>query len=142
MSEEIRISEFNELQFKMMRVHTLQHQINELWINPLSPNLTFGDYNFNLIISNLESLYAEVYAKCSNDEIETTDKLFANIERKIHETPPYESNCHPTSKKTSLNKESWFSIKNDIRKLNFHIRKLLDNHGFSPDKDDDDTLGL
>lgn len=141
MSEEIRLSEFNELQFKMIRIHKLQDQINELWINALAPNLSFGDYNFNLIIRNLESLYSEVHAKCGDEEREKADKMFEELDDKIIDAPPFESKNHPTSRKASLSEENWKAIKKGIREINFYIRELLDNHGYSPDKDDD-TRGL
>jgi len=139
--EDVRISEFNELQFKMLRVHKLQDQINELSINPLSPNLSFGDYNYNLIISILESLYSEVHAKCDKEEQERARKKFEEIDNLIENNSPYEKGNHPTSKKSILNKENWKKIKKEIKELNLYTRTLLDKHGFSPDKDLD-LLGL
>jgi len=136
MSEDIRISEFNELQFKMIRVHKLQDQINELWNCPLMMNFNFGSYNYESIFSNLQSLYAEVYAKCTPDEIKEYNGLEEEIEKLIEDEPPFEFGNHPTSKKASLNKDNWKEINKKLSDLRKLIKRLLDNHGYSPDKDD------
>jgi len=138
--EDIRISEFNELQFKMIRIHKLQDQINELWINPLSPNFSFGDYNYNLIIAILEDLYSEVHAKCSKEEQDKIKEDFENIEDTIEKNPPYVKGNHPTSKRASLDMPNWKELKRELKRINLYIRTLLDNHGYSPDKSWDDGL--
>ena len=135
--EGIRISEFNELQFKMIRIHKLQDQINELWINPLAPNLAFGDYNYQLIISILENLYSEVHAKCKEEEQIKINKSFEDIEKLIEDSPIFESGNHPLSKKLVLSIDNWKEIRKEIKALLLYIKVLLDNHGFSPDKDSD-----
>jgi len=141
MTDDIRISEFNELQFKMLRVHKLQDQINELFINPLNLNIMFNDYNYSLIVSILFSLYSEVDSKCTPDEKKEGTKKFLEIEELIMENPPYEKGNHPISKVMTINRENWNPIKIKLRELNLFVRNLLDNHGFNPDKDSE-LMGL
>lgn len=138
--EEIRISEFNELQFKMIRIHKLQDQINELWLNPLQPSLAFGDYNYKLLISILENLYSEVHPKCDEKEQEKVKGIFDSINELAENEPPFEKQ-HPMAKNVTLDRKKWLTLKVKLKELNLYIRTLLDNHGFSPDKDLD-LMGL
>lgn len=134
MDDNIRVSEFNELQFKMIRIHKLQDQINILWVNPTMMNFGFGTYNYESIYANLQMLYGEVYAKCTPDEIESYENIKNRIDELIENNPPYEIKNHPTGKKPNFNKDNWKEINNELHKLYLLIRKLLDAHGYSPDK--------
>jgi len=132
--ENLRLSEFNELQFKMIRIHKLQEQINDLWVNPLAANFAFGEYNYRLLISILQSLYSEVHPKCEEKEKEDIQIMMDEIEDYLEENEPYSSSNHPTSKKLQLDIDNWKELKKRIIKLNLKVRELLDAHGFVPDK--------
>jgi len=134
MPEDIRISEFNELQFKMIRIHKLQDQINELFVNPLSPNLAFGDYNYNLLVSIIRNLYAEVHSKCTDEEREEINNLLEDIDNLMEDEPPYQQSNHPTGRKAILDNDNWKKLRKKIHTLNLKVRGLLDAHGYNPDK--------
>lgn len=136
MSEDIKISEFNELQFKMIRIHKIQDQINELWNNPLIMNHFFGNYNYESLLSNIQRLYSECYAKTTEHERKEYKKLIEEIEKLIEDKPPFEKSQHPLGKRLSFNKNNWKELNKKLTALDLYVRELLDKHGFSPDKDD------
>jgi len=140
MDDDINVSEFNEMQFKMIRIHKLQDQINELWNNPFGSVYGFN-YNYEVLFSVIESLYAEVYSKCTKEEKKKAKQRFENVETILEKKPAFEKSKHPSSRRQEFNKDNWKVLKKKLKRLNLYTRQLLENHGFSPNKDFD-MMGL
>lgn len=149
--QENRESEYNELAFKMKRIHTLQGKIHSYWENPKSKwmnafcdndkqeNLTYG---FILIFRNLENLYYEVQPKCSEEERKEVEKIIEEIDKLIL----HEEECIMEKKQRYDNMvllysdEKWSQLKTKLRKLQYRLGELLQNHGYNPDKGEDEGL--
>jgi len=139
-----RESEFNELAFKIARINRLQDKCNILWQSPkqkwFNQEIMGGgpQFGFVLISSNLLQLYKEVRPKCNSKEREKMDKA----KDKISELSEKEDDAIG---KKGINGDKviyrydhkkWLEIKKLLDTFENNVRDLLDEHGFSPDKNE------
>lgn len=144
---EKKLSEFNELAFKMLRIHRLQDRVNSLWQSPtemwVNNNSMNGapEYGFILIIRALCSLYKEVRPKCTNGksgEKEKGDKMRNKLSEKSAKGVLAISNKAYNGDKKVLNYKpnKWNDLRKEIETFEDFIRDMIQEHGFTPDKSD------
>ncbi len=143
--QEGNISEWNEGNFKSMRLHQAQSIINYSKLSPLTQSEFGAGFNYNLWITNIDILYEEGKPKYKSSEIETVDKVKKLIESLIKLKPPhiqvYEASISGTRTKYVLNKENWESLKRVAELFESLVRLYNDKHGLSTrNRDEDDGL--
>lgn len=141
-----RQSEFNELVFKMGRVNKLQDNINTYWRNPkgvwMNPENEGGgsEFGFILLFYTLRSLYTEVRPKCTDEEKKEMDEIITTVMDFIDEEKVFKLVKKYNNLEKSFDEDNWKKLIKILHHLDYSIRDLLDNHGFSPDNDMGDIL--
>ena len=85
--QEGNISEWNEGNFKSMRLHQAQSMINYSKLSLLTRSEFGSGFNYNLWITNVDILYEEGKAKYHGKEILEVDKVKELIESLIKVKP-------------------------------------------------------
>ena len=135
-------SEFNELAYKMLRVHKLQDKINMIWSAPTNMWLNDGNgqmqMGFVLIASYTGRLYSEVRSKCTPAEMEEMDELRNTLSEIVDKGREaiYPLRKNLDRQEERYDHEEWLRIKKLLEYYNDKVLILLDEHGFNPNKND------
>lgn len=131
---DFQVSKFNAAALQCQRIHLEQARINLFNLNPLAKDQHSGRYNYELIISSLNNLYAEVYSKLTEPERTKCNELKGKIRDSLKEKPVFKhkpSVSTHDSGSTLHYPNVWVAIEEAIFKYNLHIRDLLDKHGLN-----------
>jgi len=131
-------SKFNAGVLLTSRLHELQATINMCRYNPMAPNLQTGRFNYEVMISALDSLLNECWAKLSPTEQKEGYRMQNLINKFVKFRPPI----------TTANKELKVNNKNheDLMKLldlyEKMIKTFLDTHDLNAPNREEDDEGL
>jgi hypothetical protein len=130
-SKEIKgeISEWNEGNFKSMRLHQAQELINYSKVNPFGR--TVNKWNYELWFVGIDIMLGEGIQKYN--ESESTISL--DLKKEVEELMGKEKICFISSnnlrKIVTINIEPWKKLKVKLEELEYLIKRYNDKHGLS-----------
>lgn len=138
-------SQFNAGLLQMKRIHETQDLLNRANLNPQSFNDEVGVYNFEIIISSINSLLNESSPKLGSVERVEAEAMRDAIRFFLNKYPIYElkngikgGNSRASTK---FNEKNWKVLQKQIIIYETLVRRLLDKHELnSPNKRDDEGL--
>lgn len=138
-NEEGRISEWNEGNFKSIRLHEIQDSINKLRLNPLM--ITEGKFNYIWLIHNIDILCGEGYSKYSKTERKEVDEIQELLYQACENLPPtlvVENEGIAGKEKTfTVHKERYQKLMELITIFERKVKDYNDKHGLtSPNKEE------
>lgn len=89
-SEEGKVSEYNQAALKMIRFHDYFKKIAELRLYPDSYDVETRKFNIQVCIELYKVIWKEIYGKASEQEIKVIDFLFTKIKELMKKYPLYE----------------------------------------------------
>lgn len=142
-SEEGKISQYNEAQLKMVRIHECQSMVNRLRTNMLGKDYLSNKYNYEVVISELLSLLMEVRGKLTVDEKKKIQWWEEMITKFLEYYPPHtyitNSSFAQSKREFMLNNSNWRILSKVIFDLESFARDMLEEHGYgSFDRDEDE----
>lgn len=142
MEQEGNISEWNEGNFKSMRLHQAQSIINFSKLSLLTKSEFGHGFNYDLWITNIDILFEEGKPKYNTKEIEVVDKVKILIESLIQLKPPhsqvYVASVSGHKISYALNKKNWEDLKKLVELFESLVRLYNDRHGLSTRNVDED----
>lgn len=127
-----RESEYNEGSFQMIRCHEVQTRLHQYKLNLSGWNLVYGDYNYNLLFSDLNNLFAEGSEKFSEPEIKKCSEWKAAIEKLMETHPPHETVKKVFGhKKIRLDQLNLKTLTEMLFQYELKIREFRDKHGLT-----------
>lgn len=141
------ISEWNEGNFKNLRLHEAQEWINNGKISPFELSDDRTKFNFQIWKSGIDILYGEGQSKYSSEEIDEVEGMKKLCETIIEIKPPTirvtEHSIEGRKDKLIPNQENQKKIKELLEKYEFVVKKYNDDHGLSTrNKEEEDWRGL
>ena len=135
-------SKFNAGVLQIQRIHKLQDTINIANTNALAFNMEYGVWNYELIISCLDSLYHEIRPKLGKEEKENGDSMQSLIRKYFADYPIYkeEEDVRTHKKDMVLSSINWKVHKVYLVKYERMVRQMLDKHEFNSPSYEDDGL--
>lgn len=133
------ISAFNEGALQMQRIHELQSRVNLLNISPLFKDINTGRYNYEIIFSCLNSLFAECSSKLSEGEMKEGIKKRKEILDFLSGNPiftkPYLStqNCKEVIR-IDIYSDNWNKLQELLFSYELKIRYFLEKHNLTAPK--------
>ena len=128
-------SVFNEAALKMRRIDKSWDYVNMLRTHLLSWNSEFGEWNYQVVISQLFSLCLEVRGKMTDPEKESFNNLRKEIIDLIEEKPIYsqrkENSLGDNKSFIIFNKDNWKRLREKIFELEDFCRDQQEAHGVS-----------
>lgn len=143
--EDYKKSAFNEAGFQMRRLDREQSTINLTRTNPQFINELYGVHNYILWVSAIDSLFAEVSSKLTEDEYKKGQKVRAIIKSILRTDPPLKeklivSRGNAKRKKVWDNK-AWERLERLMDIYEALVRKYMEGHGLgSPLEDMEQSL--
>lgn len=138
--EELQLSKFNAGLLQMKRIHELQDTINKCNLNLLNYNENIGSYNYEIILSCLDSLYQEAKPKLKPDEIKNCETKRRVINEFLKRKPlmSMKKTQVPNGKgQLQVDTIVWNLVKEQLFEYESLVRDCLDKHDLnSPGKDD------
>ena len=132
--------QFNQALQQQIRIHEILSRINSLNVNPLMYNSELGDYNYNIIIRDLDSLVVTPNPKLKQVEIELIDKYRKLIQDCLKYKPIHERKINESLKdkiSVRINHDNWNYLYELIFKYRCEVERLMDVHGYgNPNKKD------
>ena len=133
------MSGFNEASFKMLRLHELQKNLNDVKQNPFAYNYEIGSFNFQISFRVLNQYLQEIVSRLSSEEIivVTTirDLIKKFMELKIAE---FKKN----KKSVFIDAERWKFLEPHMESYETLLRTLADRHGFATAEADDPNMAM
>ncbi len=144
------ISEWNEGNFKNLRLHEAQEMINMGKVNPFSYSENETAWSYQIWKAGIDILYGEGASKYSTgekSEVEQVEMIKNFVERYLSIKPPFRkiTEYHIDSKQDKFIpiKENQQKIKKALEIYEKIVKKFNDKHGLSTrNRDDDDWRGL
>jgi len=135
-------SAFNSALFQMQRLHDLQSKINECNTNLLAFNEMIGIYNYQLMVSCLNSLFQEMVGKLSEKEKDQVEEIRNSITTHLEEYPIHKTRHHPNNHKPYIefSEDIWRVHKKKLIEYETLIRELLDKHKLNAPSEELDGL--
>lgn len=138
-------SQFNAGLLQMKRIHEIQDLLNKASLNPQAFNDEVGVYNFEIILSSINSLLHESSPKLGKVERLEAESMRDSIKLFLVNHPIFElkknlnaGNSRLTNK---FNKKNWKVLEKWIVAYETFVRHLLDKHELnSPNKVEDEGL--
>lgn len=127
------ISEWNEGDFKNLRLHQAQDIINQSVINPFG-KFQFGSltkWGYELRLDGINILFGEGMQKYSDDEYKKTIELKKAVEELIEKNVVCSTIKSNGRIGVSINKNNWKKIKEKIEEFEYEVKYLNDKHGLS-----------
>jgi hypothetical protein len=133
------VSEWNEAQLKMLRIHRLQTEINVASVDFLGKSNIYGKYNYEYAFDLLTRLYlGEAKSTYLPEEITEVDSLKDVIDKWMISKPIF-------TMKVSIgygckqfvnvvNKDNWIVLKTLLEAYETKIKLYNDKHGLSTKK--------
>lgn len=135
-------SAFNEAALKMKRIHESQDVINSLSVNLLMYNPIAQKYNYEIVCSELITLFHEASGKLSPDEKKEGKRwrglLIASLEVKPIFTTEYQESLGSLKTFNKHNSENWSFLRKVIFEFGDLIREYLEKHGLSAPNQESD----
>jgi len=128
------VSEWNEGNFKSMRLHQAQELINGARIDPLKKTYTpeFGfKWNYLLWFAGIEIMFFEGVQKYSTSEYKESLKLKREIEDLLESKEPIKVSNAPKGSIMVVNNGVWKELKLKLEDFEYKVRHLNDKHGLS-----------
>ena len=139
-----KTSLFNEASLKMKRIDTHQTLVNNLRTNLLNWNPFYLKYNYQIVISEILSLAAEVRGKLSTDEKKDLVLWRDKIIDMQEQTQIYKTKSVETFSDTKNTKEviwnNWRALRSMIFELEDFVRDLIEEHGLSSPNTEEEAL--
>lgn len=140
------ISEWNEGNFKNLRLHEAQEIINLGKVNPFSLSEDETTWNYLLWKAGIDILYGEGESKYSGEEKEEIDKIRDLIDSLIYFKPPFKTiitkNYDGGKKNYLIINENQERIKKFLRLYERQVKYYNDKHGLSTRNKEEDLRGL
>lgn len=140
------ISEWNEGNFKNLRLHEAQELINEGKIEPFSLSLNKTSWNFQIWRAGIDILFGEGKSKYSKEEIEEVEKIKSFLEVYLDLRHPFKriTEYFISSKKDKFIPihENQKKIKELLEKYEEIVKRYNDTHGLSTRNKDEYDEGL
>lgn len=131
-------STFNEAVFQMDRINRLQSEINLCWTSPMTKEDRTGKYFYEIIFSNLKSLFSEVSSKLK--DAEKTDGLdkIKDVQDFIIKHPIFVRGYNQTTYRKRIfvdfKEDNYHNLLDKLYALQLLIRKLLEEHDLTAPK--------
>lgn len=127
------ISEWNEGNFKSMRMDKAQQLINEMTVDPTGRSV--GKWHYDLWVKGIVILFKEGAQKYSDTEYGEVNKLKTLIEYLLDRYPPCRlinsKNGRRTQQIIAVNKVWWNIVKEKIEEFEHKVKFYNDKHGLS-----------
>ena len=141
------ISEWNEGNFKCLRLHDAQEMINQGKVNAFAITDDGVTWNWMIWKAGIDILYGEGQSKYSSDEIEQVDNIKNLIEIFLQVKPPFQtvmiSNFMGRNSKFMSLRENQATLKKYLEIYEKVVKRYNDEHGLSTrNKEEDDWRGL
>ncbi len=137
-------SEWNEGDYKNLRLHKAQEIINASTLNPLGHMNLFGinKLGYRFWFDGIDMLFGEGMSKYSSDEVKDIEKLREDVEKLIESNPASKNFMNWKGEKgKSIHYNNWIEIKKKLREFEYKVKKYNDQHGLSTrNKDEDEGL--
>ena len=140
MSEDIRLNEFNEAKFKMVRIHELQDMINVcsgnllgyFFINEGKYAMHNGVRNYELKLNLLEQLRIEIVEKLTDKEITKLSELKKRIDEWLEKKPIHKVISQANGRiETIVDDISFKLFKKLLLEYNEQVVIMAAQHGYS-----------
>lgn len=131
------VSEWNEGNFKSLRLHQAQDLMNRAKIYPLKKFGMESDskFNYEIWIDSIIILFGEGAAKYSGEEYAEVCALQSKVTDMMEKNPPCASKKSYVNedyhKVTSVNQEHWRALKKKIEEFEYKVKLYNDKHGLS-----------
>lgn len=137
-------SKFNEASFKMLRFHKLQYEINICRCNPLNFNEPNKVYNFQVWITNLDSMMMEMIGKLSEEEKENILKMRQVIQTFLikHPVVNERKNMITNSNLIKIDYPAFAILEKEIVRYEIKLQELKSRCGFDSPNNEDNYDGL
>ena len=139
-----QISEWNEGDYKNLRLHKAQEIINASTLNPLGKMNLFGinKLGYRFWFDGIDMLFGEGMSKYSPDEVKEIEKLREEVENLIESNPASKNFTNWKGEKgESIHYDKWKPIKKKLREFEYKVKKYNDNHGLSTrNREEDEGL--
>ena len=126
-------SEWNEATFKSKRLHDIQELINYLRMN--SMGITDGNWNYVLLLRNIETLYGEGRSKYKDKEKDELDNLKDFINKTLKFMPPhinFKVRTFSSEKGTSnFNQGNFDILMKLLYEFEMKVKDYNDDHGLT-----------
>ena len=128
---------FNQALFSQKRIDKLFERINDCYSCPLAKNMIFGRYNYEIIISDLVSIYLTCCSKFIKKERDELTEKRKEMEEQAINSPPKTSVVNWKGKVTKANSfEAWKNLNNLIIKFREKLEELMEKYDLgNPNKD-------
>jgi len=129
-----KVSEWNEADYKMKRLHELQTEINKCNMMPLSKHFLNGEWNYIILFRCISALYSEGNAKYKQAELDEVNKLKEMITKHLKVCPPHKPKNKAGSgnqMQWTLNLENWELLQKLLEEYEYKVRYYNDKHGLS-----------
>lgn len=141
------ISEWNEGNFKNLRLHEAQEWINAGKVSPFEPTEDKTKMNYQIWKAGIDILYGEGQSKYSDDEIKEVNDIKDLVESMIEMKPPVrkitEHSINGKRDKLTPIPENQKRIKKYLEVYEEIVKKHNDAHGLSTrNRDEEDIKGL
>ena len=139
-----QISEWNEGDYKNLRLHKAQEIINAATLNPLKPIILFDmkKYGYEFWFDGINILFGEGISKYGETEVTEVEKIRDEIEELMEKDPAHKNFSNYNGQTGySIHPDKWTPIKKKLREFEYKVKKYNDEHGLSTrNKDDDEGL--
>lgn len=124
---------FNEGFLQSQRLNELQHDINNVRVNPLAFNLDKNCYNYEVWFMDLCSLYSEAIGKLDNNEINDLEYIKKMINTTLKYKKPHINviNQFKNESTTRINRNNWDFLRTLLEIFEKQVKISLNNHGLS-----------
>lgn len=141
------ISEWNEGNFKNIRLHEAQEMINKGKVTPFNFLEDEMKYGYQLWEGGITILYDEGVSKYSTEEKKEVDSVKSFVDNYIEFKPPFKYIIRRSIEESSTipvsNKENQTKLKKILRMYEYIVKRYNDEHGLSTrNKEEDDIRGL
>ena len=142
-----KISEWNEGNFKCLRLHEAQEMINRGKVSPFKFYEEEMCYGYQLWEGGITILYDEGNSKYSMEEKEEVDKMKTFVDHFIKYKPPFKIIDTGSLERQANNSVPNLQYQEELIKIlrmyEYIVKKYNDDHGLSTrNKEEDDWRGL
>ncbi len=150
MSEEVNgnngsISEWNEGNFKNLRLHEAQEMINMGKVDPFSYCSEGTSWNYQIWKAGIDILFGEGSSKYKDTEIKEVEKICSFYDQFLVAKPPFKqiTEHHIDSQGTKFipNQENQKKIKKILQMYEKIVKQYNDDHGLSTRNKEEEEVG-
>lgn len=141
-----KYSEWNEGDYKNLRLHQAQEIINRSQINPLIKisvdESGIRKYGYEFWYAGINILFGEGMQKYNQTEYDEVTKLRDEIEKLIDETDICKITEGIKNRTTCINIDNWKTLRKKLREFEHKVKHYNDEHGLSTRNKTDYDDGL